>query len=319
MSVLLGELSKKIAERWLSLLVLPGALYLAVAATAHVLGHAHALDLARLTARVTGGAKAPIATTAGGQVVLLAAVLAGAAAVGLAAQGLGSLVERGTLAAGWRAWPSPFRQLADRRVSRRRDRWRAQHAIYHQQFELARAALVNGVHLDPRVRHTAYRARTRIAVELPDRLTWSGDRVHATAVRLDRDYTLDIATVWPYLWLHLPEPVRAEITTARQELARATTLGGWALLYAPLTAWWWPAAALTAVIAVTAWQRTRTATDTHALLVEATARQYAGDLARHLGIEHAGPLTPHLGDALTRLLFTQPPPRPSEEPRRGLG
>ncbi|MGW0556522.1 hypothetical protein ACWDZ6_20310 [Streptomyces sp. NPDC002926] len=290
------------------MLVLPGALYLAVATTARILGHAHSLDPAHLTGQVTAWAKAPTATTAGGQVVLLAAVLAGAAAVGLAAQGLGSLVERVTLAAGWRAWPSPFRQIADRRVTRRKDRWGAQHDAYHQQLELARAALVNGIRLDPRERHAAYRARARIAAELPDRPTWTGDRVHAAVVRLDRDYNLDIATVWPHLWLHLPESVRAEITTARQGLSRATTLGGWALLYAPLTAWWWPAAPLTAVIAVTAWQRTRTATDTHALLVEATARQYAGDLARHLGIDHLGPLTPHIGDALTRLLFTQPPP-----------
>ncbi|MFJ8929937.1 hypothetical protein ACIRLA_25475 [Streptomyces sp. NPDC102364] len=310
MGGLLGELGKKLAERWLSLLVLPGAVYLAMAVSARTLGHAHPFDLARLTAQVTAWAKAPAAATVGGQVVLLAAVLAGAAAVGLAAQGLGSLVERLTLAAGWRAWPPPFRRLADWRVTRRQEAWRTQHHSYHQQLELADVARRSGIRLDPAERHAAYRAWTRIAAELPERPTWSGDRLHAASVRLERDCHLDLATVWPHLWLQLPETVRAEITTARQALTRATTLGGWALLYEPLAIWWWPASPLATVLAITAWQRTRNATETHALLLEAATRLHAGDLARHLGLEHTGPLTRPIGDALTSLLHTQPPLSP---------
>ena len=199
--------------------------------------------------------------------VLLAGALASSAAVGLAAQGLGSVFERLALAAGWRAWPASLRRLADWQATSRRRRWDIAHADYHQYYELAHQARIAGDRIDPTERRKAYRARTRIAAERPDRPTWSGDRIRAASVRLDRDHHLDLATVWPYLWLTVPETIRAEITTARQALTRATTLGGWALLYAPLTALWWPAVVITAVLAVTAWQRIRTATDTYALLL----------------------------------------------------
>ena len=311
MGGLWDELGRKLADRWLTLLVLPGALYLAVAIAAHILGQSHALDIHQLTGQVTTWARAPAASTVGGQVVLLAAAVAVSAAAGLAAQGLGSVIERLALAAGWHAWPSPLCHLAASRVTRRRHRWDKAHAAYHRDYELARQARIAGDRLDPAERHKAYRARTRIAAERPDRPTWSGDRIHAVNVRLDRDCHLDLATVWPYLWLTVPEPVRAEITTARQALTRATTLGGWALLHAPLTAWWWPAVLITAVVAVTAWQRTRTTADTYALLLETAARLHTGDLARHLGIDHTGLLTPDVGEALTHLLHTQPPPPPA--------
>ncbi|RSN04874.1 hypothetical protein DMB42_29205 [Nonomuraea sp. WAC 01424] len=49
---MLSELGKKIAERWLSLLVLPAALFLAVGLAARTLGHAHALNLDWLTAEI---------------------------------------------------------------------------------------------------------------------------------------------------------------------------------------------------------------------------------------------------------------------------
>lgn len=46
---------------------------------------------------------------------------------------------------------------------------------------------------------------TRIAQEQPARPTWIGDRIHAVITRLDRDYHLDLATIWPHLWLAMPE------------------------------------------------------------------------------------------------------------------
>ncbi|GGT16217.1 hypothetical protein ACFFV7_53480 [Nonomuraea spiralis] len=147
----------------------------------------------------------------------------------------------------------------------------------------------------------------RIAAEEPDRPTWSGDRIHAVTVRLARDHHLDLPLLWPHMWLTLPETTRSEITIAEQALTRATTLGGWALLYAPLTAWWWPAAPLTVVLALTARHRLRSATDTYAQLLEAAAHLHATDLATQLGIEHIGPLGPALGDALALQLRTRTP------------
>lgn len=147
---------------------------------------------------------------------------------------------------------------------------------------------------------------TRLATEQPDRPTWCGDRMNAVAVRLERDVNLDLALVWPQLWLVVPETVRAELTAARQALTRASTLAGWAVLYTSLIVVWWPAAPLVAVLAVTARSRIRAASDSLAALVEAAARLHAADLARQLGLDIAGPFGLDTGDALTRMLRSEP-------------
>ncbi|MFF2644957.1 hypothetical protein ACFVUB_34595 [Streptomyces niveus] len=323
----LSELGKNLAERWMSLLVLPGALYLAVAAAARTLGHAHPFDLPHLTQQITTWASHPAASTVGGQVVLLAAILAAAAATGLAAQALGSLSEWLCLAADWPAWPAPLRRLAAKQTTRRRDRWNNAARAWHRHREQDAQALAHGQRADPAPRQAAERAMTRIAPEEPSRPTWSGDRLNAVAVRLERDHHLDLATLWPHLWLVLPEETRTQITLARQNLTRAATLTAWALLYLPLTAWWWPAALITATLTLTGWARTRTATDTYALLLEATTRLHTRDLADRLGLNPtgpllvltpetgdnlgltpSGPLTPETGDALTHHLTPNPPP-----------
>ena len=117
---------RKLADRWLQLLVLLGALYLAMAVAARALGQSRPFDLHRLTTQVIAWDKTPAAAAVGGQMVLLA----GAAAAGLAAQALGSLAGRLTLAAGWSAWIPPLRQLAAKRVHGRRSRWDTGHATY---------------------------------------------------------------------------------------------------------------------------------------------------------------------------------------------
>ncbi|QHY98251.1 hypothetical protein SSPS47_24350 [Streptomyces sp. S4.7] len=326
----LSELGKKLAERWLSLLVLPGALYLAVAATAHTLGHTHPFDLPHLTQQITTWANHPATSTAGGQVVLLAATLAAAAAAGLAAQALGSLTEWLCLAADWHTWPLPLRQFASRQTTRRRGRWTRAARIWHHRREQDARTRAQGQRADPAARHAAERAMTRIAPEEPSRPTWSGDRLNAVAVRLERDHHLDLTTLWPHVWLILPEETRTQITFARQNLTRATTLTAWALLYLPLTAWWWPAALITTTLTLTGWARTRTATETYALLLEATARLHTRDLADRLGLNPtgrpttltpetgdslglnlSGPFTPETGDALTHHLTPTPPPPPT--------
>jgi hypothetical protein len=71
---------------------------------------------------------------------------------------------------------------------------------------------------------------------------WSGDRIHAVAARLGRGLNLDLAVIWPYLWLTLPDGIRRDITAAHQTFTRATTLTAWALFYLALHFWWWPGA-----------------------------------------------------------------------------
>ncbi|MFB7253716.1 hypothetical protein [Streptomyces nojiriensis] len=308
MTGFLTALGQKLAERWLTLLVLPGALFLCTAAVARTLGQAHALDHRRLVGRITDWAQAPAVSGVGGQVVLLAAVLALAAATGLAAQWLGTVVLRTVLAADWRTWPSPLRQWAQAAVTRRHTRWSAAATAYRQQRDAdARALALQGRRADAAPRRAFHDAMRAIAAEAPDRPTWSGDRVHAVAVRLDRDHHLDLPTLWPYLWLTLPETTRAEITTAEQALTRAATLGGWALLYAPLAVWWWPAAPLAAALALTVRHRIRAAVDVYAQLLEAAVRLHCADLATHLGSLGTGPEAFTVGDSLTRQLRTGTP------------
>lgn len=247
---------------------------------------------------------------------MLGAVLAAAAAAGLVAQGLGALVQRIALAADWRTWPGPLRQWGRARVARRHARWTAAAHRYHEQLDAdAHHLALHGRRADPAPRRAAHQAMLSVAVAEPDRPTWSGDRIHAVTVRLERDHHIDLPLLWPHLWLILPETTRTEITTAEQALTRATTLGGWSLLYTPLVAWWWPAAPLAAALALTAGYRIRGATDTYAQLLEAAARLHTTDLATQLGIAHTGPADPTLGDALTHQLRTRTPGPPGHHHR----
>ncbi|GAB2901211.1 hypothetical protein [Streptomyces mayteni] len=313
METLLSELGSKLAEKWLSLLVLPGVLYLAVSVAARELGHSHPFDVARLSERISEFAAHPTTETVGGQVVVLAAVLAAGAAAGIAARALGSFVERLWLAAEWRSWPRPLRALAERRVRERQRRWSGAHETWRRLRTEAARARALGQRLPAAERHAARRAMERVAPEYPDRPTWSGDRVHAAAVRVARDQRLDLATAWPHLWLLLPDDSRGQLTTARQDLGRATALAAWALLYLPIATWWWPAALISIGLASTAWWRTHTAASDYAALLEAAVRLYTIDLAQRLGLDVTGRLTTEQRLELNRLLQTAP--EPSEEER----
>lgn len=304
---MLGELGKQLADRWLSLLVLPGALFLAVVFAAHTLGQAQALSVSQLIHQVTDDAKSPAVTSVGGQVVLLVTTLAAAAGIGLVAQALGSLVETAVLAAGWREWPGRLPAVVEGRVTSRQRCWDAADEKYYGLYQQALAPNPADRPV-PAALHAAIRKRNRISRERPERPTWSGDRINVAAICLDRDLHLDLATLWPHLWLTLPEQDRTQIAGARGDLARAATLGGWAILYAPLTWWWWPAAPLAVIIAAAAKHRFRLAAETYGLLLEAAARLHADALATQLGMEHKGPFTRQLGDELTRYLRSSPRP-----------
>jgi hypothetical protein len=306
-----GELGKSLASKWLGLLALSGALYLAVVAAARALGQAHALNFPRLARQITAWARDPAVIGVGGQVVLLAAVLAISVALGLVARVLGAAIERVALAPSWRAWPRWARAVARSLTLARQRRWDSAHRRYGALWAEAARALALDQQVDGEPRYVALRARTSIALERPDRPTWCGDRVEAVSVRLLRDHGLDLALLWPSLWLILPEQERKEITEARAALTRAAQLGAWAVLYAPLTYLWWPAAVLAVLLAVAAHRRTRAATDDYARLVEAAVRLRARDLARQLGIELTGPLPADAGDRFYEVLGSTPPPAPA--------
>ncbi|MFD6990965.1 hypothetical protein [Streptomyces sp. NPDC059943] len=115
MNQLLVTLGTKLTERWLNLLVLPGALFLGVLASGTTLGHAHWYDVHRLGEALDDLTARPVLDRAGTAAVAVAAVLLITTALSLAAQFLGSAVES--------FWLRESRSAFDNR--RRRDRLRA--------------------------------------------------------------------------------------------------------------------------------------------------------------------------------------------------
>jgi hypothetical protein len=286
----LGQLGSKLTDRWASLVVLPGLLYVGVAIIGGVLGQRRWDDIAAARSwvdRVGGG---PAMSTAGGVILILGAVLVACNAAGLAARLLGVLTLRWWLG----AWPPPLRRLTARAVGRRRDRWTALQA----RFESAALA-------DPRQDDDAREladARNRIAVAQPRRPTWMGDRLAAVETRVGTAYGLDLVSCWPRMWLVIPSPARDELTAARANVDAAATLAGWGVLYLLLGVAWWPAAAVGLLIWLTAYRAGRHTVAVQADLIESVLDLYAATLARSLGIDCPGMLAPATGAEVTRRL-----------------
>ncbi|MEU6409771.1 hypothetical protein [Microbispora sp. NPDC046933] len=280
MSGFLAEIGKKVAERWVALLALPGLLFLAAAVTSWTLGHRHALDPAVLGRQVTVWSTDPATRSFGGLVVIMVACTVGAVAVGLAASGLGHAVERLWALQGARA---PARWL----VTLRRRR-----------FERAVRRVESAGTADAAARAIAM--ADRICLLQPARPTWIGDRLRVPRVRVAEAYGLDLDSCWPHLWLIVPEESRTAVQAARDSLNAAARLTGWSSLYLLLAVWWWPGAVIAGLLFATAWSRARMAAATLADLVEAIVDLYVGDLSDRLApARQAVPLT---GRSLTSLL-----------------
>jgi hypothetical protein len=260
------ELAKKLAERWLALLVLPGALFLVATVMGGWLGHGAALDWSRFSQGVAVLTASVSRLPLGMQVLLLAAILLGAAGVGLvvlALTGVTRLVWLGN-------WPRPLRRW---RARARRRRWLAL---------VERRRSLNAEHQED-IDLLAEQAN-KIAVAEPGRPTWMGDRVHAVGqVALSR-YGLDLAFGWPRLWLVLPDTVRAEITAAEASFASAVAAGTWSLPYLALAFVWWPAVVVGVAFGVAGWSRARAAIGDLGALSEAAVDLHGRTLALALGV-----------------------------------
>jgi hypothetical protein len=287
MTGLLAEFGKKLAEKWVTLLVLPGLIYLTCIAMALTLRQRHALDLGLLRDSANQIARQPASTSPGVIGLATAGTLAAAAAAALAAAALGQLIER--------LWDTPRpRKLTDRR----RRRWEAANKRVWQQTTAAVRAQAEGDHVKD-----AIARRNAISLTRPERPTWIGDRFRSTDQRILNAYDLDLAGIWPRLWLIIPDSVRTELTTARDRHTSAARLTGWAFLYLPLTWWWWPAFPISTAAAAVAWIRARQTAAALADLIEATVDLYSRDLADRLGISSSdGPLTRQTGLEITTAL-----------------
>jgi hypothetical protein len=280
MSEFLGEIGKKLAERWVTLLAIPGLLYLAAATLAVALGEGHAVDVGSLTGLITKWAASPALKSPGGAILIVAAVLAGSVVAGLAAAALGRLTEI--------MWTLPGR----RRPARWLTDWRRK-----------RSQAAKKIADDP----AATQAQVRKAIETADRIcliepgrpTWVGDRLRACQARVSRTYGLDLNAAWPRLWLVVPDVVREEISAARDAFSASARFAGWAVLYLVLGIWWWPAVPIALIVATAAIIKARLATRDLADLIESAVDLHAADLAAQLGQTVTGPVTPGVGKKLT--------------------
>lgn len=297
MNAFFTELAKKLAERWVGLLAVPGLLFVGVAWAGSRLGWAHALDLAMLRAQVTALGTEQGKLTVSAQILTAVWLLLAACGIGLVVQALTAPV-RGL----WLGqWPRGLHGLRDRLTRARSDRWNA-HVETRHALQRAHPAAERTPAQQAAIDAAADRAN-RIALAPPARPTWMGDRVAAVEqVALNR-YSLDLAFAWPRLWLVLPDPVRADISAAHGQFAATVVTFAWAIPYAVLTVWWWPAAVVALAVALTGWTRARSALAELTDLTEAAVDLHGRTLATSLGTsppETTGPLSQDEGRAITR-------------------
>jgi hypothetical protein len=329
MTGFLAELGRKLADQWLTLLVLPGALLVAAATIADTLGQAHALDLAVLRARITGVAATPAAHSPGTLLLAAGAILAASALAGLAAAALGSAISRAWTASGPAGTPGgngpiarlrPASWLTALRVrswQKRNDRW---HTARNAAEPLRRSAALIDAGIDAtspaeilaaarsatRMADAALARRNRIGRTEPARPTWIGDRFRDVEERVASAYHLDIAVAWPRLWVLLPDNLRADLSAAYDSYTASARLVGWALLYVLIGAWWWPSLLIAAVTIITGWTRGRTCTAVLADLIETAVDLHGRTLAAQLGLACDGPLDRDTGYQITQRLRREP-------------
>ncbi|MEU6378083.1 hypothetical protein [Streptomyces sp. NPDC046909] len=176
------------------------------------------------------------------------------------------------------------------------------HLAAAQAAQAARARAAR--YADIAAHHTgsaAAQAARRNALSLirPEHPTHLGDRLRAPAVRLGAEYGIDLATVWPRLWLLLPASTRDTLTATRARLDAAFALGGWAVLYLPLALCWWPAGLIALVTALVSRRRAALAAEAYAELVEAAVDLHLDRL--HSRLAEPRP-SPQQGRALTERL-----------------
>ncbi|TYB57675.1 hypothetical protein FXF51_39975 [Nonomuraea sp. PA05] len=286
-------LATKLAERWVALLFVPGALL--VAATWAGIRLGHTLDAARLTQAASTVTASFAARPAGVQALSIATLLLVTTGAGWAVQTLAP-VTRGLWLGQW-----PF--LRGQRIARRRARWR-RHVERRRRLARDHPAESRTPEQQESIDAAAGRAN-RVALAQPGRATWMGDRVHAVEqVALDR-YGLDLAFAWPRLWLVLPDATRAELNAANAAFAGAVATGTWAWPYLLLGVVWWPAAVAGVVVGVTGWVRARGAIADLSALSEAVLDLHTRTLAVSLGVgspDAAGPITVAEGEEVTSLV-----------------
>jgi hypothetical protein len=292
-----GELAKKLAERWVGLLALPGLLFVASAWVGVQLGWVHALDLRLLASKAAAIGSALGASSVPAQILAVVGLLLASGGVGLVVQALAGCVRAWWLG----QWPPGLRRAGRRRAAARSRRWNELVAARKElQQRHPKTARTPAQQAD--IDAVANRIN-RLSMAAPTRPTWMGDRIAAVQqISLDR-YGLDLRFGWSRLWLVLPDTVRAELAAANGQFAVTVVTAAWALPYLVLGTLWWPALFIALAIGLTGWTRARTAIAELTDLSEATLDLHGRTLAIALGIappDSTGPLDPSEGEEVTR-------------------
>jgi hypothetical protein len=280
MSGFFQELAKTLAQRWVGLLLVPGALFVAGAIVGVQSGHKHALDLSMATHALTAATTSVAGRPGTVQAVVLVAALLASAGVGLVVQAM-----TGVTRALWLGrWPGAI--LTARRVRRWERHLRRRHELEAAQPSATRSASTQ------REIDLAAARMNAVAMARPGRPTWMGDRIHAVErIAADR-YGLDLPFAWSRFWLTMPETARAEITAANRAFAAAVTVTSWAWPALVLGALWWPAVVVAVVVGTTGWVRGRAAITDLTALVESALDLYGCALAAAVGVETQRPIGP---------------------------
>ncbi len=268
MTSFFGELGKRLAEKWISLLLLPSLLLAAVVGVAVALGHRSAFDGALLADTAQAWFRAVAALPVASQVLLLGVLLLACSGAGLVVRALSGATQRLWLG----SWGHGTRPVQDAFTDRRRARWDAADA----------ASAAPGT--DERLRERAATRRNAIAPARPTRPTWMGDHLAAVEAPLHHQYGADLQSWWPRLWLVLDDATRSELRAARSLFDATALQAGWALAYLVTAVIWWPAAVIAAGVWVVAWIRGRAAVRTYAALVESAVDINKTTLARRLDL-----------------------------------
>ncbi|MFE9612224.1 hypothetical protein [Streptomyces sp. NPDC006012] len=280
MTPFLNELARQLAGKWVSLLVVPGILFVASGAVGWRMRFgAWPGDEEFVTGLQQGRASAGQLAAA-----VLAALLVSAWA-GLLAQGSGRAVHWLWLG----RWPG---RTGAALAGRRRRRWTRAHERYEQAYRQGQS--------DETLADLAHR-RNRIALAPPSRPTHMGDTIAALSVRVRIEYGLDLEYGWPRLWLVLPEETRTVLDESKDAFGRSTALAGWGVLYTLAGVVWWPLGLAGLGTLLTAVVRGRSAVTSLAQLMESAVDLHGASLAASLGIPVPdGRVTPRIGREITR-------------------
>lgn len=291
-----GELAKKLAERWVGLVALPGLLFVACAWVGLQLGWTHALDPHLLSSKSIEFGTTLSRLSGPAQILAAVGLLLACAGVGLIVQALAA-----PLRAWWLGqWPPGLRWAQQQRTQARARRWTAlvaaRNDLQHQHPQDNRTP-----EQQQQIDAIAHRIN-RLSMATPARPTWMGDRIAAVEqISLNR-YGLDLRFGWPRLWLILPDPVRAELSAANGQFATTVITAAWALPYLILGTLWWPALLIALITGLTGWTRARTAIAELTDLSEATLDLHGRTLAIALATappDSTGPLNPTEGEQIT--------------------